>query len=78
MKIEVGAKIKKIPSIFDDCHKDSETFNAVKDLEGTVVYVNFAHRVFTLEYEFKNGMKFRESFKIMPPRSRMKKVTKYG
>lgn len=78
MKLEVGAKIKKIPSIFDDVHKDSETFNHIKDMEGTVVYINSAHRYFTLEYEFKNGMKFRESFKIMPPKTRMKKVTKYG
>lgn len=77
MKLEVGARVKKIPAIFDELHKDSETFNAVKDLEGTVVYVNFAHRYFTVEYEFKNGMKFRESFKIVPPKSRKKKVCKY-
>ena len=77
MKLEVGAKVKKIPSIFGECHKDSETFNAVKDLEGTVVYVNFAHKYFTVEYEFKNGMKFRESFKIKPPKTKAKKVGKY-
>ena len=78
MKLEVGAKIKKIPSIFDDVHKDSEAFDHIKDMEGTVVYVNYAHRYFTLEYKFKNGMTFCESFKIMPPKTRKKKVCKYG
>lgn len=79
MKIEVGAKIHKTPTGFlDKNDRHSALFHSVKDMEGTIIDVNFAHKHFTVEYEFPNGRKFRESFKIMPPKTRMKKVTKYG
>lgn len=65
MKIEVGAKIRKTPTgIFYDYGRCSELFNSVKDMEGTIIDVNRKHRHYTVEYEFKNGKKFRETFKM--------------
>lgn len=64
MKIEVGAKIKRVPSIFEDCHRDSELYDAIKDLEGTIIDVNHKHKHFTVEYEFGRGREFRECFKF--------------
>ena len=62
MKIEVGAKIKKTPFGFLKCSEDM--CFAVKDMEGTIIDVNRKHRHFTVEYEFKNGAKIRETFKM--------------
>lgn len=79
MKIEVGAKIRKTPAVFLGLHSDiDDEYHDVLNMEGTIVYVNFPHKYFTVEYEFKNGMKFRESFKMKPSKSRKIKVTKYG
>lgn len=79
MKIEVGAKIHKTPAIFVGLHSDcDDEYHEVLNMEGTIVYVNFPHKYFTVEYEFKNGMKFLESFKMKPPKTKMKKVSKYG
>ena len=65
MEIEVGAKIKKTPTGFlnknDSC---SALLQDVKDMEGTIIDVNRKHRHYTVEYEFKNGNKFRETFKM--------------
>ena len=66
-KIEVGAKICKTPIVFEYLHSDWDEYHNV-NMEGTIVYVNFPHKYFTVEYEFKNGMKFRESFKMDHPK----------
>ena len=79
MKFEVGAKIRKTPTGFlDKKDRHSDLFINVKDMEATIIDVNFPHKHITLEYEFKNGMKFRETFKLLPPKTRKKKVSKYG
>ena len=65
MKIEVGAKIKKTPMGFLSGYgAHSDLFYDVKDMEGTIIDVNRKHRHYTVEYEFPNGMKFRETFKM--------------
>lgn len=64
MKIEVGAKIRKTPTIgVREYGRHSEMFYDAKDLEGTIVDVNRKHRHYTVEYEFPRG-KFRETFKM--------------
>lgn len=62
MKIEVGAKIKKTP--FGFLERNDGMCSDVKDMEGTIIDVNRKHRHYTVEYEFKNGGKFRETFKM--------------
>lgn len=65
MRIEVGAKIKKTPTGFLNKHDScSKLLQDVKDMEGTIVHVNRKHRHFTVEYDFGNGRKFCESFKM--------------
>lgn len=67
MRIEVGAKIRKTPE-GRLCFTDSKSFmyQQVKDMEGTIIDVNRKHRHFTVEYDFGNGRKFRETFKMNP------------
>lgn len=59
MKLEIGTKLKLLPSIcIDGLGRSSQ-----KPIDCTVVYINKPHRYFTAEFVFPNGS-FRESFKF--------------
>ena len=59
MKLEIGTKLKLLPSICVDGLGRS----LQKPIDCTVVYINKPHRYFTAEFTFPNGS-FRESFKF--------------
>lgn len=59
MRLEIGTKLKLLPSI---C-VDNLGRTTSKPIEGTAVYINKPHRFFTAEFVFPNGS-FREAFKF--------------
>lgn len=59
-KPNLGDKIRVTPSAFTDPQDKS---SAQGEVTGTVVYINTAHRFFSVEFDL-NGFRFRESFKF--------------
>lgn len=62
--IEIGDKIEFIPSgYFDNPERLSVSAPSVPTVEGTVIYINEAHRYYRVEYRTEAGCIGHECFK---------------
>ena len=63
--IRVGAKCTFVPSHQLSCKVDNPNLSKHQTVTGTITYVNYAHRIFRVEYRAgKRGSVLSECFKF--------------